>query len=88
MGSSRDGLSSVVTERRYAGGIGGEDGLGRRGRGGLFQNDRRADTSSAVSYVSNHSPPTPAPINTRQKSEIGRADEETGDTKTGTGVRE
>lgn len=46
-----DGLSSVVTEWRYRG---DDDGLDKGGD--FFQNERRADTSSAVSYIFKHSP--------------------------------
>lgn len=62
MRSSTDGLSSVVTERRYRG---DKDGLDKVG---IFQNERRADTSSAVSYIFKHSPPAPASLNTPPKS--------------------
>lgn len=46
-GQSRDGLSHVVSERRFRG---DDDGPGI-----FFHNVRRADTSSAVSYIFKHS---------------------------------
>ncbi len=62
-------------------------------RGGrIFQNERRADTSStaASSYIFKHSPTNTSSTkySTETKLQIQRAAEEAGDMKTGTGVRD
>lgn len=60
MGSSCDGLSSVVTEQRHT-----EDGQWFYIKGDFSLKQRRADASSAVSYIS--SAPTKYSTETKQR---------------------